>query len=182
MGAWVAPPRLAGDGGWFRVEKCSRNHSTGWTRLELSGWSRAGLSRAMGLFALLAATGAAAQPAPVVDPPLPATRKPVDFCSIRASLGTLIFQWFFIFPREISSFSLGKLEIPWKNWVAKLGLRVWVWVNFSTHGFVNGFKWKPNGYVGMGLFFHYPYPQTHGFLKPALKSTFLINMSHNIIN
>jgi hypothetical protein len=34
----------------------------------------------------------------------------------------------------------------------------------------------------MGLFFHYPYPQTHGFLKPALKSTFLINMSHNIIN
>jgi hypothetical protein len=34
----------------------------------------------------------------------------------------------------------------------------------------------------MGLFFHYPYPQTHEFLKPALKSTFLINMSHNIIN
>jgi hypothetical protein len=34
----------------------------------------------------------------------------------------------------------------------------------------------------MGLFFHYPYPQIHGFLKPALKSTFIINMSHNIIN
>jgi hypothetical protein len=34
----------------------------------------------------------------------------------------------------------------------------------------------------MCLFFHYPYPQTHEFLKPALKSTFLINMSHNIIN
>jgi hypothetical protein len=34
----------------------------------------------------------------------------------------------------------------------------------------------------MSLFFHYPYPQTHGFLKPVLKSTFLINMSHNIIN
>jgi hypothetical protein len=32
------------------------------------------------------------------------------------------------------------------------------------------------------LFFHYPYPQTHVFLKPVLKSTFLINMSHNIIN
>jgi hypothetical protein len=60
--------------------------------------------------------------------------------------------------------------------------RVWIWVNFCTHGFVNGFKWKPNGYVGMGLFFHYSYPQTHGFLKPALKSTFLINMSNNIIN
>jgi uncharacterized membrane protein YoaT (DUF817 family) len=52
-------------------------------------------------------------------------------------------------------------------------IRVWVWVNFYTHEFVNGFKWKPNGYVGMGLFFHYPYPQTHGFLKSALKSTFL---------
>jgi hypothetical protein len=35
---------------------------------------------------------------------------------------------------------------------------------------------------GMGLFFRYPYPQTHGFLKPVLKSSFLINMSHNIIN
>jgi hypothetical protein len=34
----------------------------------------------------------------------------------------------------------------------------------------------------MGLFFHYPYPQTYRFLKPALKSTFVINMSHNIIN
>jgi hypothetical protein len=32
------------------------------------------------------------------------------------------------------------------------------------------------------LLFHYPYPQTRGFLKPALKSTFIINMSHNIIN
>jgi hypothetical protein len=61
-------------------------------------------------------------------------------------------------------------------------IRVWVWVNFSTNGFVNGFKWKPNGYVCMGLFFHYPYPQTRGFLKPVLNSTFLINMSHNIIN
>jgi hypothetical protein len=61
-------------------------------------------------------------------------------------------------------------------------IRVWVWVNLSTHGFVNGFKWKPNWYVGMCLFFHYPYPQTHGFLKLASKSTFLINMSHNIIN
>jgi hypothetical protein len=69
-----------------------------------------------------------------------------------------------------------------RNPVGFCSIRVWVWVNFSTHGFVNGFKWKPNGYMGMGLFFHYPYPQTHGVLKPALKSTFLINMSHNIIN
>jgi hypothetical protein len=34
----------------------------------------------------------------------------------------------------------------------------------------------------MVLFFHYTYPQTHGFLKLALKSTILTNMSHNIIN
>jgi hypothetical protein len=39
---------------------------------------------------------------------------------LRASLGTIFSQGFFIFPREISSFSLGKLEIPWKNVVAKL--------------------------------------------------------------
>jgi hypothetical protein len=36
--------------------------------------------------------------------------------------------------------------------------------------------------MGMDVFFHYPYMQTHRFLKPVLKSTFLINMSHNIIN
>jgi hypothetical protein len=29
---------------------------------------------------------------------------------------------FFIFPRKISSFFLVKLEIPWKNWIAKLAL------------------------------------------------------------
>jgi hypothetical protein len=29
-------------------------------------------------------------------------------------------------------------------------------------------------------FFHYPYPQ--GFLKPASTSSFIINMSYNIIN
>jgi hypothetical protein len=66
--------------------------------------------------------------------------------------------------------------------VAKLTLRLCVWVNFFIHEFVNGFKWKPIGYVGMSLFFHYTYPQNHGFLKPALKSTFLINMSRNITN
>jgi hypothetical protein len=36
--------------------------------------------------------------------------------------------------------------------------------------------------MDMSLFFHYPYPQTHGFLKPALKSTYFTNMYHNIIN
>jgi hypothetical protein len=53
---------------------------------------------------------------------------------------------------------------------------------FLYHGFINGFKWKPSGYVGMVLFFHYPYPQPISFLKLVLKSTYLINMSHNIIN
>jgi hypothetical protein len=38
-------------------------------------------------------------------------------------LGTTFSQGFFVFPREISSFSLGKLKIPWKNVVAKLTLR-----------------------------------------------------------
>jgi hypothetical protein len=37
-------------------------------------------------------------------------------------LGTSFSQGYFIFPREISSFSLGKLEIPWKNGDAKLAL------------------------------------------------------------
>jgi hypothetical protein len=41
---------------------------------------------------------------------------------IRASLGTTFSQGFFIFPKKISSFSLGKLKIPWKNVVAKLAL------------------------------------------------------------
>jgi hypothetical protein len=41
----------------------------------------------------------------------------------RASLGTTFFQGFFVFPREISSFSLGKLKIPWEIAVAKLALR-----------------------------------------------------------
>jgi hypothetical protein len=43
---------------------------------------------------------------------------------LRSSLGTLISHGVFIFSREISSFSLGKLEISWKNWVAKLTLNV----------------------------------------------------------
>jgi hypothetical protein len=42
----------------------------------------------------------------------------------RASLGTPFSQGITIFPREISSFSLGKFEIPWKNSVPKLALRV----------------------------------------------------------
>jgi hypothetical protein len=38
-------------------------------------------------------------------------------------LGTLFSQMIFIFPREISSFSLGKIGIPWENDVPKLALR-----------------------------------------------------------
>jgi hypothetical protein len=41
----------------------------------------------------------------------------------RASLGTPFPQGILIFLREISSFSLEKIEIPWKNRVPKLALR-----------------------------------------------------------
>jgi hypothetical protein len=43
---------------------------------------------------------------------------------IRASLGNLFFHGIFIFPREISSFSLGQIWIPWENRVPKLALIV----------------------------------------------------------
>jgi hypothetical protein len=43
--------------------------------------------------------------------PLPEIRC-FSFCSIRASLGTIFFHGIFIFPREISSFFLGKVEFP----------------------------------------------------------------------
>jgi hypothetical protein len=59
----------------------------------------------------------------------------------------------------------------YRNPVGLCSIRVWVWTNFFTHEFVNRFKWEPNGYLVMYLFFHYSYPQTHGFLKPILKST-----------
>jgi hypothetical protein len=42
--------------------------------------------------------------------------------SIRASLGTTFSQGIFTFPREISLFSLGKIEILWENGVSKLAL------------------------------------------------------------
>jgi hypothetical protein len=45
-----------------------------------------------------------------------------NICTRRASLATPIFQGFFIFLREFSLFSFGKLEITWKNGVAKLDL------------------------------------------------------------
>jgi hypothetical protein len=48
---------------------------------------------------------------------------PIFFFLFRASLETLFSRGFFVFSREISSFSLGKLEIPWENSVAKLALR-----------------------------------------------------------
>jgi hypothetical protein len=42
----------------------------------------------------------------------------------RASLATIFLQGISIFPREISLFSLGKIEIPWKNKVVKLALKI----------------------------------------------------------
>jgi hypothetical protein len=44
-----------------------------------------------------------------------------DWNNFWASLATSFSQGIYIFPMEISSFSLGKMEIPWKNGVAKLG-------------------------------------------------------------
>jgi hypothetical protein len=43
---------------------------------------------------------------------------------IRFSLATPFSQGISIFPREIGSFSLGKIKIPWKNGVAKLALSI----------------------------------------------------------
>jgi hypothetical protein len=47
-----------------------------------------------------------------------------SFFFLRPSLETTFSHRVFIFPREISSFSLGKIEIPWKNVVPKLALKV----------------------------------------------------------
>jgi hypothetical protein len=44
----------------------------------------------------------------------------VEGDTLRASLGTPFYQGIFIFSREISSFSLGKIGIPWENGVSKL--------------------------------------------------------------
>jgi hypothetical protein len=46
--------------------------------------------------------------------------KGLEKAKFRASLGTTFSQGISIFPREISLFSLGKIEIPWKNGVPKL--------------------------------------------------------------
>jgi hypothetical protein len=43
--------------------------------------------------------------------------------TLRASLGTLFSHKIFIFLWEISSFSLGKIGIPWENVVTKLALK-----------------------------------------------------------
>jgi|SRR5688572_27748796 hypothetical protein len=55
--------------------------------------------------------------------------------SLRTSLGTSFSQLFsqgiFIFPREISSFSHEKIEIPWKNEVPKLVLIEYVSPSYS---------------------------------------------------
>jgi hypothetical protein len=53
-----------------------------------------------------------------IDPENPTCAK----LTLRASLGTLISHGIFIFPREISSFSLGKMKIPWEISVPKLAL------------------------------------------------------------
>jgi hypothetical protein len=52
---------------------------------------------------------------------------------LRASLGTPFSHVIFIFPREISSFFLGKIGIPWKNGVPKLVLkdRKYSWSNMQ---------------------------------------------------
>jgi hypothetical protein len=42
---------------------------------------------------------------------------------LRASLETPISHGILIFPREISSFSIGKIRIPWEIGVSKLALR-----------------------------------------------------------
>jgi hypothetical protein len=50
-------------------------------------------------------------------------KKWLHYTSIRASLGTPISQGISIFPREINSFSHGKIEIPWEIQVSKLALK-----------------------------------------------------------
>jgi hypothetical protein len=49
--------------------------------------------------------------------------KPGTIDSLRASLETPISHGILIFPREFSSFSLGKMRIPWEIGVSKLALR-----------------------------------------------------------
>jgi hypothetical protein len=52
-------------------------------------------------------------------------RAPIKKTQLRARLGTTFSQEISIFPREISSFFLGKIEIPWKNVVPKLALTIY---------------------------------------------------------
>jgi hypothetical protein len=52
---------------------------------------------------------------------------------IRASLENLFFQEIFIFLRKNSLFSLGKIEVSWKNRIPKLPLRTSLGTPFS-HG------------------------------------------------
>jgi hypothetical protein len=69
-------------------------------------------------------------PLPLLDRVYDRWKKEIVVCyflsanlHLRASLATLISHRIFIFPKEINSFSLGKIEIPWKNIVPKLVLR-----------------------------------------------------------
>jgi hypothetical protein len=52
--------------------------------------------------------------------------------SFSLSLGTPFFQGIPIFSREISLFSLGKIEISWENGVPKLALTGIYFVQAST--------------------------------------------------
>jgi hypothetical protein len=51
--------------------------------------------------------------------------------TLRASLGSPIFQGNFIFWREISSFFCWKIEIFWENGVPKLALIPWFYLKIK---------------------------------------------------
>jgi hypothetical protein len=62
-------------------------------------------------------------------------------------LGTIFSHGIFIFPREISSFFLGKMKIPWENGVPKLALRVWT--NYATSGECSTIATNPEGLISI---------------------------------
>jgi hypothetical protein len=45
-----------------------------------------------------------------------------------------------------------------RNPIGFYSIRVRVSVNFYTHGFINGHKSIPGGFMGTGLFLQYPNP------------------------
>jgi len=44
-----------------------------------------------------------------------------------------------------------KMAMGTRNLMGFCSIRVRIWVNFTTHRFVNGAKAKPSGFMGMGL-------------------------------